>query len=109
MATLEQCVTAYLQYRQRVPCPPKRQKIGRPLRVWTPAKDYMMRTLAGTGWNSVKISKVVELSPKQVRQYAGNNKIRTGNKKALRSGNSSKGTKKKHIDIVTDRKGNCNG
>ena len=96
MATLEQCVTAYLQYRQRVPRPPKRQKIGRPLRVWTPAKDYMMRTLAGAGWSSVKISKVVELSPKQVRQYSGNNKIRTGNKKSPTERQLQQGHKEKN-------------
>lgn len=81
MATLEQCVTAYLQYRQRVPCPPKRQKVGRPSEVWTPAKVYMMRTLADARWNSVQIAKVVELTPKQVRKYAENNGIHTGNKK----------------------------
>lgn len=74
MTTFEQCAIAYIQYRARVPRPPKPRKY----KVWTPSRDYFMRLLAQAGYTTTEIAKVLELTPEQVCSHAEYKQIHTG-------------------------------
>ena len=100
--TYEQCLEVWIDRQCRRQSQPRQRArcMGRPVGVWTRARDKQMRALAATGKTANEIAQAMGLQRQQVASYASKCHIQTGGgrggqkKSALRDGSPDKAQSK---------------
>ena len=100
--TYEQCLEVWIDRQRRKQTQPRQRarRMGRPVGVWTRARDKQIRALAATGRTVTEIAQVMGLRWQQVASYASKCHIQTGGgrggqkKSALREWSPDKAQRK---------------